>query len=259
MTIDMATADLGALRPIELLELQSHAELLERVDRKYLVPARLVPRLAEDLTETHRVLTIAGRTSTGYETRYFDTPDLQCVRDHIQGRRRRYKVRSRLYVEDSLCRVEVKLKGARSQTVKAQLNITADDHGELTPDVRRFIATTLRQSGTDVSAELGPSLALNCRRSTLADTRAGVRVTIDTDLTCHDRGGRFWLNPDYVVIETKGSAKAGRADLLLRAAGYRPQAFSKYTAAGCLLTPDIPHNSVHRLLGRELLIERHAS
>lgn len=259
MTIDVVSADLDAVRPIELAELQSHAELLERVDRKYLVPVRFVPRLVEDLAETHRVLTIAGRTSTGYETRYFDTPDLRCVRDHIQGRRRRYKVRSRLYLEDSLCRVEVKLKGSRDETVKSQLDVAADDHGVLTPDVRTFIATMLRQGGIDVPAGLAPSLALDCRRSTLADTHHGVRVTIDTELTCRHRGGRFWLNPDYVVIETKGSAKAGRADLLLRAARYRPQAFSKYTAAGCLLTPDIPHNSVHRLLGRELLIERHAS
>ena len=58
--------------------------------------------LVDAIGDTHRLLKIKGRQYTSYQTMYFDTPDLTSVSAHIQRRRRRWKVRSRLYVEDDL-------------------------------------------------------------------------------------------------------------------------------------------------------------
>lgn len=48
------------LAPVALEELTAAAALLDRVDRKYVVPVEIVERLLERLADTHRVPTIAA-------------------------------------------------------------------------------------------------------------------------------------------------------------------------------------------------------
>ena len=67
------------------------------------------------------MLDIDGRRVFGYESTYFDTPDCEQYRAHRQGRRRRYKVRSRSYVDTGLSMFEVKTKGLRGATVKHRM------------------------------------------------------------------------------------------------------------------------------------------
>lgn len=101
---------LAQLAPVDLATVMAVAPLARRVDRKYLVPAPDAARLVAALAGTHRVLRIGGRRSTTYRSTYLDTDDLLLCRAHLQGRRLRWKARSRLYVEDGLCRFEVKVR-----------------------------------------------------------------------------------------------------------------------------------------------------
>ena len=82
--------------------------------------------LAAELRASHRVLEIDGRREFTYRTTYFDTPDLRVFRDHQQRRRRRYKARSREYVDSGARMFEVKLKGARGRTVKHRMPYDRD-------------------------------------------------------------------------------------------------------------------------------------
>ncbi len=103
------------LGPIGLGEVAaSPAALLERVDCKYIVPVETAERLARRLRDTHRLLTIGGRSSFRYRTVYYDTPDLASFREHLQGRRRRFKCRSRVCADSGEHWFEVKLKGPRA-------------------------------------------------------------------------------------------------------------------------------------------------
>src|SRR5699024_11402616 len=61
---------------------------------------------------------INGLRSFQYRSTYFDPPDFEQYRAHRQGRRRRYKVRARTYVESKLCMFEIKTKGRLGATVK---------------------------------------------------------------------------------------------------------------------------------------------
>ena len=103
---------------MSLAEVLADAPQLTRVDRKYLVGKATAQALLDALPATYRVLSIAGRTSTTYRSTYFDTADLASARAHVQQRRRRWKARSRLYVEDGLCRIEVKARDGRGVTAK---------------------------------------------------------------------------------------------------------------------------------------------
>ncbi|MGH2389516.1 MAG: VTC domain-containing protein [Chloroflexota bacterium] len=97
--------------PISLEEANGRAALQTRVDCKYILPWPRFEAFATQLRVTHAVLAIDGRRVFGYDTLYFDTASLLTYRAHLQGRRKRFKARSRLYVDSGLCLFEVKLKG----------------------------------------------------------------------------------------------------------------------------------------------------
>jgi hypothetical protein len=89
-----AAAQLNAFDSISLAELNSVA-LLDRVEVKYLLPARALECLLPQLQSSYAVLVVAGQHQNHYRTLYFDTPDLAMYRRHHMGARNRYKVRSR--------------------------------------------------------------------------------------------------------------------------------------------------------------------
>jgi hypothetical protein len=243
---------LEQLAPIDLATVLARAELLARVDRKYVVPLDIAREMVAALSASHGALTIDGRATTSYRTTYYDTPDLRCVRDHIKRRRRRFKARSRLYVEDGLCRLEIKTKSPRGATLKSQWDIPVQDYGRLSPLQQALIDDALRDAHVPSPGPLSPSLEVSCRRGTLVDLDAGVRVTVDSDIRAVHGGGSVAVDRGHVVVETKGGTRLSQADRLLHEAGCRPQPFSKYASAGSLLDAGIPSNDVHRMVGRQL-------
>lgn len=262
MSVDalgVTTLGLEQLEPIDLSAVLDRAELLQRVDRKYIVPQEVARDIVGALSGSHGALTVAGRATTSYRTTYYDTPDLLCVRDHVKGRRRRFKARSRLYVEDDLCRLEIKTKSARGATVKAQWDVPAHQYGRLSRLQQELIENALRGARIPWPGPLGRSLEISCRRGTLVDLDAGVRVTIDSDVIATHSSGSVSLDQGHVVLETKGGARLGQADRLLHATGHRPQPFSKYASAGSLLHAEIPANDVRRMVGRQLRHHRHTT
>ena len=92
-------------------------------------------------------LLIDGPADHSYRSTYFDTADLLTCRAHIQGRRRRWKARSRLYVEDRLCRLELKLRDGSGLTRKFFHPTAADAYGHMNGGAAAFFATQLRAHG----------------------------------------------------------------------------------------------------------------
>lgn len=238
---------------VELADVVENAAQLIRVDRKYLVTRDVANALLGELAEGFRVLAIEGRRSTSYSSVYFDTARLDACRDHVQRRRRRWKVRSRLYVEDGLCRVEVKTKDRRGVTTKAVATSHPDRHGRLEGAEAEFVADTLEERGIGLAVgALRPTAEVGYERVTLADTDQGLRVTLDRGVHCRLDGGRVWVDENWVLVETKGDLRPSEADRALAALGARPRSFSKYVSAVSLLSPHIADNDVRRLHGRQL-------
>lgn len=86
--------------PIGLDDLVTRAELLTRVDAKYLLPVTDLPELLGDLADSGaaRVLQIDGCRTSRYRSVYFDTPGLASFHAAAPTRRHRYKVRVRSYL-----------------------------------------------------------------------------------------------------------------------------------------------------------------
>jgi VTC domain-containing protein len=245
---------LSSRQPVSLAEVLVEAPQLTRVDRKYLVDVATAQALIDGLSPDFRVLSIRERRSTSYLSTYFDTADLASVRAHVQRRRLRWKARSRLYVEDKLCRVEVKTSDGRGVTAKTVADADLDSYGRLDEASAAFVAATLAENQTPVDVrELRPTMEIAYRRTTLADTvNEMARITLDWQVHCTLDGQRVWLDDDYVLVETKGGLRPGQADRLLAALGHHPRSFSKYAAAASLIRDDLHDNDVRRLHGRQL-------
>ena len=178
-----------------LAELNSAAGLLTRVDRKYLVPLNCAQELVDGLAPDARVLAIDEQRRFSYASTYFDTPGLEAFMLAARKRRRRFKVRTRTYLDSGLCFLEVKTRGARGTTVKRRMGYHPDDASRLTGSGRAFVAACLASTGVtgsaaahEVAAALRPVLATTYERITLHLPRAEARATIDTALTWQHLG-----------------------------------------------------------------------
>lgn len=240
----------SAFPPICLAELTEHAELLTRTDRKYLVPRAEVGPLLRALGPDTRALEIDGERVFRYESVYFDTPDLTSFRLTAYRRRRRFKIRTRTYVDSGVCWLEVKTEGARGGTVKNRLPYNVDDVATVTPG-RPFVDTVLATVVGAGCADLAfaPTLVSRYRRSTLYLPSSASRVTIDVDLRWEAGGRTLWL-PDVAVVESKTRLAAGAADRALWARGHRPAPLSKYATGLAALRPDLPATPWRRTLRR---------
>lgn len=231
--------------PITLAELDASAALMSRVDRKYFVPAALLDQLLAALPRDWRVLTIDGRRSFHYRTVYFDTARFAFFRQHVQQRRRRYKVRTRLYADSGDCLLEVKSKGLRGRTLKQRIPHEAAARRWLDADARAFADAI---TGADAET-LYPVLESVYRRSTLSDGRH--RITLDRDLEWMTvDGARRVAGPSDVLVETKSDAASGVLDRLLLQHGIRPHSVSKYCLGALLLYPELPGNDSARIRRR---------
>ncbi|MDO7869014.1 VTC domain-containing protein [Nocardioides jiangxiensis] len=247
---------LAGHRRIGLEAVLDRAALLERTDRKYVVRRETARELVGLLAGSHHVLAVNGRTATTYRTRYLDTEDLLCVREHIQRRRRRFKARSRLYVEDGLCRFEVKTKDRRGGTVKVQSTVEAERFGAFGAPEAAFLADALDDAAVPHPGALQASVDMTYRRATLVDLDGRSRLTIDSQLVATGRsGGRVRLDAGHVLVETKSPSSGSLADAVLRELGQRPRSFSKYAATAALLDASIPANDFRRLVGVALHLE----
>ncbi len=239
------SAPLATLNPIGLDDLLDRAALQTRVDRKYVVPLAAVDHLLAGLDPTTEVLEIGGVRSFTYETLYFDTPELTSYRLTAYRRRRRFKVRTRTYVDSDQCWLEVKLPGARGSTVKHRSPYRHEHRATLDPGVG-FVEEVL--AGHRAATFL-PTLVSRYRRSTLYLPATASRVTIDTDLAWYDEHNALHL-PELAVVETKASAAASSVDRALWRLGIRPTRISKYATALAALRTELPAPPWRRLLRR---------
>lgn len=239
----------GTLPAVDLKTLDSRAALLTRIDRKYVVPLATFERLVDQLSDDWQALEIGGRRLFGYSSVYFDTPDFVTYRAHLQGRRRRYKVRVRRYVDSGDCMLEVKMKGQRGITVKERRPHPTWAQERLGEDDRAFVGTCVDGFGVPGTPDrMSPVVATTNRRATLASLSAGTRLTVDTDLVTGWEGAHSVLRPGYVLLESKVSHLGSEVDRRLRQLGVRPLTVSKFCIGVVSLGTGLPSNPWRRTM-----------
>lgn len=239
--------------PVSLAELVRDAALLTRVDRKYLVPLATARSLVERLDGSTRVLEIDERRDFGYDSVYFDTPDHLSYRLTAQRRRRRFKLRTRSYLDTGTAFLELKTKSGRGSTVKERTEYDPENRSALTPEGREYLADLLASHGHDsgLVRELRPSLVSRYRRSTLL-LPDGSRATVDTQLSWSDcSGGAEGAStqlPGHAILESKSAGPPNALDRALWRTGHRPTGISKFGTGTAALHPELPGNKWARTL-----------
>jgi hypothetical protein len=236
-----ACCDMGWLvapfKPIGLKQLNAKAEMLNRLDNKYVVNAGVLRDALSDLAARFDILEIDGKRQFTYETCYFDDPDSSSYFDHHRDRRRRFKVRVRKYTDAQLCFVEVKLKTKRGITIKKRLQYEVDRYGMLDERAWEHIASCYQELySREFRYALEPVLEMRYQRVTLVAKEGGERMTIDCSLAFFGNGRTRTISDDLFIVETKSSNGNGIADKVLRALHQHPtKRCSKYCVARAAL------------------------
>ena len=236
--------------PVPLDELVAEASLLTRVDRKYVVPRAALEQVIAALDPGTRVLEIDGARDFAYESVYFDTPDLLSFRMAAQPRRRRFKLRTRSYLDTGTSYLEIKTRGARGTTVKDRDEYDPRERDRLTDDARDDVAGAFTTIGVaaERAGELDATLLTRYRRATLLAPDGAGRATVDTALEWIEPDGPGFALPATAIVETKSGASPSDVDRALWRAGHRPATVSKYATGLAALHPMLPRNRWARLL-----------
>lgn len=236
---------LAGFTPISLDEL-SGAELMDRRESKFTLPASELPQLLQTLQRHYRALTIGGTALQGYASRYFDTPEFGFFHDQHVRKNRRHKVRWRRYASTGAGFLEIKRREG-----SATRKVRVPSQGDLAQQ-----SDFLAAHGID-AAQLHPAVDVLCERLTLVRTGpVPERVTLDLNLRLiSERGGAEYLFPGVVIVELKSEVAAQHTHFAGFAAqfGLRPDRVSKYSVGVALHYPQVKSNLVQpqlRLLRR---------
>jgi hypothetical protein len=190
------------------------------------------------------VLEIDRRRAFAYESVYFDTSDLLTYRQHLQGRRRRYKVRTRAYLDTADCAFEVKFNGSRDQTIKAQLPYRLTDRARITPRAQAFLARQLDQAHGQPTPQLFARVTTSYQRTTLVDLERGTRLTCDVDLVCIGSGRRAVGPAHHVLVGVQERRAIQRRGCFAAAAWTAPCADQQILHRGRVALPGRPLQSL---------------
>lgn len=220
----------AGLEPVPLDVVASTTVVPRRHDRKYVVAPEILENLAEALDRDFLVLEIDSHRLFRYETCYFDDDTLRCYHDHRQGRRRRYKIRVRSYLDSDLHYLEVKLKSLRGTTLKLRRPYRHYGGALSCSIAMDFVNNVLNEAyGVTREFPLVPTLEVRYARTTLISRTGGERVTIDRDISFLGNGRLDHVPSGHWIIESKGPRYRGQLDSLLRRLGQRPvRGCSKY-------------------------------
>lgn len=256
-------------RPINLEELNAQAAMQTRVDRKYIVDAKLAQKVLATLPAQAAVLTMDGKRDFAYDSVYFDNPALQSYRLAAHGRRNRFKIRTRTYCDTGDTFLEVKTEGARAVTVKERIPYQIADRARLNTEGRRYVNEALGDMLECPVTDFEPVLATNYRRTTVflpeaENNPVNSRMTIDCALTWTPLSelalspatpfevGEHYVAEGMVIIETKSSSAPSVADKHLWQSGIRPTKISKFATGMAALNAQLPANKWRRTIRRNI-------
>lgn len=245
--IDGAHPLTGAgLDTITLADLTDIAGLDSRIDRKYIVDAVQLQMLIDGLGERLVALDIDGRTEFGYESSYFDTPELDAYLGSALSHTDRLKVRTRTYLDLASTKIEVKVQDATGITRKFRQDHPFEMRQSLTEDSRWFVESISPRPGH--AALLVPVLTTSYRRATLVDRHSVARMTIDAGLRCIDGQGQAAEMPGRFIVEVKSPYGFSHLDQWLWRRGFEPVKISKFATGLAALNAQLPAAKWARVL-----------
>ena len=225
---EQTEALLSAPRPQGFQETASRLHAFNRYEIKYFVDEMKVPELRRELAA--RMDTDPHSPHGGYPVTslYYDTPDLRCYWEKIEGLKFRRKLRMRIYgdpaegTEDTPVQIEIKQRvnrvtqKRRTAMPYGRARSWLDERKEIDCDdsQRPFVDEVTTLVG---NLDLRPTVTTGYLREAFVgrDADLGLRVTIDHKVHGRDRDfyfgsrsqNRFTIPPRLAIVELKANER----------------------------------------------------
>ena len=225
--------------------------LMNRTDTKYMLSRNQLEKLLNSIVTSYDCLEVEQERNSRYQTLYFDTPQFSNYIEHHNGKRHRYKIREREYLESHLSFLEVKEKSNKGRTAKSRIKLN-EILPELSEDSKLFIT-----SKTNHSDVLEPKLWNSFYRITLVNKGANERVTIDSKIAFYFGDFHSALE-DLVIVEVKQGAMNRHSPVIsfMKSNLIREDGISKYCLGVALIYPHLKSNTFKEKLLRIKKIAR---
>lgn len=232
---------------ISLEETNRSASMLKRFDNKYVVNRSQFEEFLSLALDDFFILEIEGSRQFSYSSCYYDDEVYQCYLDHLQGKRHRFKVRTREYVDSGLMFFEVKLKGLRGQTDKHRIATDSFSPTSIQESELNLLTQVYEQSyGHQYDYNLKPTLIVDYIRCTLVAKSGGERVTIDFSLAFtpfKKEKEKIQISENFIIIETKSADGKGLADNTIKNLGVRKASKCSKYCLGVNLSGDVDQSN----------------
>lgn len=205
------------------LEEMGSVRLMNRVDTKYVTTLPQLCQLLHLAGAEYRVQEIDGWRNMPYYTCYYDTPNCDMFHEHLRGRKRRQKIRLRIYEESETAFMEIKTKSNKGRTSKKR---TLATEGYALSSYANFITAYLHYPMEGLVRQVENHFT----RLTLVNRAMTERLTIDTNLWFHNvNTNNICSLNGLVVVELKRDGRtASPVQEMMRQLHIHPCGFSKY-------------------------------
>ncbi|HLV43211.1 MAG TPA: polyphosphate polymerase domain-containing protein [Brumimicrobium sp.] len=213
------------------LEKLLNAELMNRVDTKFLIPHADLSQVLHSLNKDYYVLEVNGQRMAKYENLYFDMPDHNFYLDHHNGKDHRFKVRFRKYENSQTTFFEIK-EHKKKRTNKERFQVDQMSDELKGPEL------ALVQKMLGISNKLHPKLKNHYQRITLVNETLKERFTLDLNLVFeNDDTSRALQNVIVAELKQQGLNRKSPVFEVMNQKKIRPFRISKYCIGTVLLFP----------------------
>lgn len=222
---------------VSLAEVENIGQV-RRIETKFMLPLPMLPAFLEEMQPHYSVLAIQDHVVFSYSSQYYDTPGFECYLAHHNGKKNRYKVRERSYLETGKTYLEIKFSSNTRRIFKSRIRQEAP--GQLLHEA----AANFIQAGSPFDPGLLlPVLVVAYNRVTLVNTGTQERVTLDTELEFRHGDSRLKISK-FAVVEVKQPDKMSSPALqFMRNNSIQPSPFSKYCLGVNYLYPALKKNN----------------
>lgn len=208
-----------------------NVKLLNRTDKKYLLPLNKLDIFLEQIKHAYRVLEINGARINSYQSFYYDTPDFDLYNAHHNKILNRLKIRFRSYIQSKIHFLEIKLKTNKGRTIKKRINVA-------TPNILSETEDEFIRQYYNLNKPLINTINIEYQRITLVNKQLTERITVDINLLFKTNEESKILN-NIAIIEIKQDdyKKLSQAELILKNMRIKEGFMSKYCLGMALLKP----------------------
>lgn len=212
--------------------------LTDRNDKKFIFSYKYLNDILIKSQKFYKVMQVNGNPQSEYKSLYFDTKDLKFYHNHHNGKKNRYKIRYRKYLDTEDCFLEVKFKTNKKKTIKSRIP-QKDILKSIPKESSEFLNNCTPYNHNDLISLFYSTF----KRTTLIHKEKKERVTIDINLKFYN--GEFSDEfKNLVIAEVKTERFASQSDFIkiLKEFNIYSSPMSKYCTGLAIYKPTLKQN-----------------